>query len=953
MRTLLLTFLHVVLLAGLVPPSVGYGQAPPADFKFSATTGGLAPWEEKARITVDNTGLARYVRYTTGNPPAVLADTTFTISTTALQELWKMIQDSSFVSINPTWIDSTAHDGMFARVTVTANGATHQVSLKNMAQPAIQGIITILNSAVPAELQLPYSPPQGFDTTPKDPCSSTFGALGKAGSDAYLKTSRDLKTRAFPGPYLSTITRVPPVDVSHPGTVVACDVTIQDAVASGWASFSSKGNYFGDDVSITVTNQNHPPCSTVDVTLYLDFWGPLASEARITKVCQDIAAKWVGATTTSGQKVEISFVTQSHPDATAPPNTPGFHEIHLVPKGSLRSYVQGDAGVNSGTDTGEWEVPSPVGTFAHEAGHLMGLPDQYVDYNKQADGSWVNSKTNQTFASDDAFANYLMSRNLGQDVNSLKNFLKDSDVYSVPTDGHENDLMADESKPLTQADIDAIAANPGLLVSVPEGTVFANRDGTEQNLIVTHHDDIFAGPGQTRTLNGIYAACIDHFKGIPSEGGIFDVTPPVSHWTGIQAAGYMARLLHYVDSLALYCDANYTTQEAIWRISDNSAPLFDFNNTLDSLFLQAGISLGNHLLDFPHLTGSGLGDSVSHPFIPSELYVADISPAFSNGQISSPTNLSAHISVPLDAPGPAVFTWMATGPDDAQAPITGSDSTASLSPSRSGVYEVALKVSLNDSVQGQRTFTSDRKAYVIVPDDDTETFEHPNLTDKYPWKTSGDAPWTISSDDPETGSYAAQPGLIASGQSSTLAITVSLPADSDIVFSVRTFTSGFFDGILFMIDSVGQDRFAGGMDWTVRKYRVTAGMHTLSWTFTTFSSTPVNSAWLDNVFFPGNVVVTSVGEKRPDFPTVFALGQNFPNPFNPTTVIRYQLPAASHVELKVYDILGREVTTLVNEQKPAGYYTVQFNAAGLASGVYFYRMKAGDFVETRKLTLIR
>ena len=75
-------------------------------------------------------------------------------------------------------------------------------------------------------------------------------------------------------------------------------------------------------------------------------------------------------------------------------------------------------------------------------------------------------------------------------------------------------------------------------------------------------------------------------------------------------------------------------------------------------------------------------------------------------------------------------------------------------------------------------------------------------------------------------------------------------------------------------------------------------------------------------------------------PSTFALDQNFPNPFNPSTTIYYQLPKDSRVNLKVFDLLGREVLTLVNEDRPAGYHDAKWNAADVASGVYFYRMEA-------------
>lgn len=88
-------------------------------------------------------------------------------------------------------------------------------------------------------------------------------------------------------------------------------------------------------------------------------------------------------------------------------------------------------------------------------------------------------------------------------------------------------------------------------------------------------------------------------------------------------------------------------------------------------------------------------------------------------------------------------------------------------------------------------------------------------------------------------------------------------------------------------------------------------------------------------------------------PNQFSLGQNFPNPFKPTTVIMYALPTNSHVILKMHDLLGREVIVLVNETKKAGYHEVSFDASRLASGIYLYSLKAGDFTSVKKLVLLR
>jgi hypothetical protein len=89
------------------------------------------------------------------------------------------------------------------------------------------------------------------------------------------------------------------------------------------------------------------------------------------------------------------------------------------------------------------------------------------------------------------------------------------------------------------------------------------------------------------------------------------------------------------------------------------------------------------------------------------------------------------------------------------------------------------------------------------------------------------------------------------------------------------------------------------------------------------------------------------------YPATFALFQNYPNPFNPTTTIVYELPKQAKVTLRVYDILGREVASLVNTEKSKGRYEVEFNASHLPSGVYFYKLQAGDFIKTKKLVLLK
>jgi hypothetical protein len=99
--------------------------------------------------------------------------------------------------------------------------------------------------------------------------------------------------------------------------------------------------------------------------------------------------------------------------------------------------------------------------------------------------------------------------------------------------------------------------------------------------------------------------------------------------------------------------------------------------------------------------------------------------------------------------------------------------------------------------------------------------------------------------------------------------------------------------------------------------------------------------------------ITKVESKYNQFPTHFALNQNYPNPFNPTTVINYQIPINGFVLLKVFDLLGHKISTLVNEQQKAGNHSVNFDAIKLTSGIYFYSLQFDKYAATKKMLLIK
>ena len=113
----------------------------------------------------------------------------------------------------------------------------------------------------------------------------------------------------------------------------------------------------------------------------------------------------------------------------------------------------------------------------------------------------------------------------------------------------------------------------------------------------------------------------------------------------------------------------------------------------------------------------------------------------------------------------------------------------------------------------------------------------------------------------------------------------------------------------------------------------------------------------DTVSVHSKAVITYIAptSARDNYPSAgsYFLYQNYPEPFNPSTTIQYRVPEVSFVTLKVYDVIGNEIATLVNQEKQKGSYKLEFNAASLPSGVYFYQLKAGSYLNTKKMILLR
>jgi hypothetical protein len=122
--------------------------------------------------------------------------------------------------------------------------------------------------------------------------------------------------------------------------------------------------------------------------------------------------------------------------------------------------------------------------------------------------------------------------------------------------------------------------------------------------------------------------------------------------------------------------------------------------------------------------------------------------------------------------------------------------------------------------------------------------------------------------------------------------------------------------------------------------------------------TDINTGWATGangtILHTTNGGVTFIEEEKFEvIPTNLTLSQNYPNPFNPSTSITYSIPEEAAITIKIYDITGTEIETLVNEEKRAGTYELTWNAENLPSGVYFYQLTAGSFVETKKMLLLK
>ena len=172
-----------------------------------------------------------------------------------------------------------------------------------------------------------------------------------------------------------------------------------------------------------------------------------------------------------------------------------------------------------------------------------------------------------------------------------------------------------------------------------------------------------------------------------------------------------------------------------------------------------------------------------------------------------------------------------------------------------------------------------------------------------------------------------------------------------------------FDIIVDSIDNIWIGTCAGGLvrfdrkdEWLVYN-TINSGIS--SNTLSVINVDAKGNKWIGHpfsgisVFREGGVIIPDIPDGHPSFLNSFILYQNYPNPFNPSTTIKFDIPKISNVTLTIYNIIGEEVAILVSDRLPAGSYSYKWNASGFASGVYLYRLQAGNYVETKKMMLMR
>ncbi len=909
------------------------GAQTPSNLEIIATSGGLEPGSEASVVHIQSDGSGTYTRYLPEDPVAdPLENQTFTLTSQQLLDIYNAIQNNNFFSLDDEYTDTTITDRTYANLQVIADANNHSVWTQNIAVTEFDNIMTAINAATAPEFNIEYDISVPAEINSVDICGSSYKSAG------YL--TKPSRQHLWPEMVHGLKSAKNGETTAHPGTLVAHELSLQEAVNKGIANLSGKDEYFGDAIAISANNTTPYSSNQVKVKLHLEFWGSGATIENMFKVKNAIESHWSNKTTSEGKQFIVEVIMRGSTRAW-PHETAGYHQIKLDPsvKSSNVWWLGKRFDLNWGVGSGKWRASGPdvEKSWAHEAGHLMGRHDTYNDYRKQADGMWRRKNDGQSFTSEQLADMY--HEKFGKTAEEMKKKFEKPTCkrHVAPQDGHENDIMGMLTGNPSVSAIDSIASKAGLVIDVKPGDILINKNKGNQNITITRSERFFVKRGETKTLAGLYGACIDAHDGIPSAYDAFDVAPNLIHWSDFESAQYLLKLLNYVDSNALFCPGLYDTQGAIWRITDNN--IYYGYEPIETLFANAGVDLGTQILDFPRMDNPYSDSAGSYSIIPWELYRLTISSP--EGKVNNqPQNLNLQValSAPVEELPAATYVWSLQLPPGSNASLSSlTGETTSFLPDNRGYYKVNVEASLQ-GISNQFNHTD----VVVLADDYTETFEGGtiNTTGPFNWSTPDVLGWDITDNVSYTGSYSICPGLTYDTLSNIIELQAEVYEDDSISFVCKVSSEEDYDFLRFYIDDVQMGEWTGQTDWNIVSYPVSKGIRNFKWAYEKDDEyySGADRAWIDDIFFPESMQLVGIYDTKA-LDEIFRI---YPNPAKDLITLETKISGPCIIELNA---VNGQLIYSTRTQEPVNHIDV----SSFQKGLYFITIKSADYTRIEKI----